>query len=119
LIRAHFEALVRDALEVLPLFFQEKLENVAVVVEEFPSTEVLAQQGLSNPYGLLGLYQGVPRTHKGFYSYEFPDRITIYQKPIEAHASTPSAVRELVGDVVRHEIGHYFGLSEAELADLA
>ena len=118
MIRSHFEALVRDALDSLPPYFQEKLENVVVVVEEFPSPEVLAQQGIRSPYGLLGLYHGVPSPLKGRSFYEFPDCITIYQKPIEAQSSTPAAVRQMVAEVVEHEIGHYFGLNEDELAEL-
>lgn len=115
--RSQFEQLVREALEELPPFFQERLDNVAVIVEDLATQELLVRQGLSNSYDLLGLYQGVPQSRRGVgYSYALPDRISIFQRAIETRAKTPAEVRTLVREVVQHEIGHHFGLSEEELA---
>lgn len=113
-----FEQLVGEALDNLPPFFQEKLNNVAVVVEDQASAEVLLEQGLRHPLNLLGLYHGIPQTRRGIgYSFTLPDRISIYQKAIEIRAATPSEIRALVAEVVEHEIGHHFGLSDEELAE--
>ncbi|MCX5975231.1 MAG: metallopeptidase family protein, partial [Coprothermobacterota bacterium] len=70
-----FEQLVGEALDNLPPFFQEKLNNVAVVVEDQDSAEVLLDQGLRHPLNLLGLYHGIPQTRRGIgYSFTLPDR---------------------------------------------
>jgi predicted Zn-dependent protease with MMP-like domain len=115
--RPQFERLVEEALDNLPPFFQEKLDNVAVVVEDQASTEVLLQQELRHPLDILGLYHGIPLTRRGMgYNFTLPDRISIYQKAIELRAATPSEIRALVAEVVEHEIGHHFGLSDEELA---
>jgi predicted Zn-dependent protease with MMP-like domain len=115
--RSQFEQLVGEALDNLPPFFQEKLSNVAVVVEDQAPEEVLSEQGLRHPLDLLGLYHGIPQTRRGLgYNFALPDRISIYQKAIEVRAATPSEIRALVAEVVEHEIGHHFGLSDEELA---
>ncbi len=115
--RPQFEQLVGEALDNLPPFFQEKLDNVAVVVEDQASAEVLSQQELRHPLDLLGLYHGIPQTRRGMgYNFTLPDRISIYQRAIEIRAATPSEIRALVAEVVEHEIGHHFGLSDEELA---
>lgn len=115
--RSQFEQLVQEALDELPLFFQERLDNIAVVVEDLAPQELLAQQGLRNAFNLLGLYQGIPQSRRGIgYSHTLPDRISIFQQAIEARARTPVEIRALVKEVVLHEIGHHFGLSEEELA---
>lgn len=111
-----FEDLVKEALDSLPPEFQEKLSNVSIVVEDFPPQDILREKNLHSPYSLLGLYVGVPQNRRGMgYSFILPDRILIFKKPIEARASTPEEIRALVKEVVLHEIGHHFGLSEEEL----
>jgi predicted Zn-dependent protease with MMP-like domain len=81
-----FADLVTEALESLPEEFLEKIENVQVDIEEWPSPNDLLDAGLSarSKHSLLGLYHGVPMTERGIYYMAFPDRISIYQKPIEA-----------------------------------
>jgi predicted Zn-dependent protease with MMP-like domain len=114
--RSLFEKLVSEALDSLPPEFQEKLSNVAVVVEELAPQTMIRKQNLRNPYQLLGLYEGVPHSKRGYgYSFILPDRISLYQKAIEAQANTPEEIRALVRKVLLHEIGHHFGLSEADL----
>ncbi|MGH8068738.1 MAG: metallopeptidase family protein [Candidatus Entotheonellia bacterium] len=115
----HFEKLVAEALDELPRRFRRRLRNIAVVVESEPPQELLKAMGLW-PHGtLLGLYQGVPLTERGFnYGNVLPDRITIFQKPIEAMCRTRDELKEAVKDTVKHEIGHYFGLDDDQLEEL-
>ena len=117
--RWHFEKLVAEALDELPRRFRRRLRNIAVVVEIEPSQELLEDMGLW-PHGtLLGLYQGVPLTERGFsYGNVLPDRITIFQKPIEAMHRTNEEIKEAVKDTVKHELGHYFGLDDERLEEL-
>ena len=110
-----FEEFVVKALKDIPKFFRKKLENVSIIIEDFPSPEI-QQQMKHGQYELLGLYQGVPYRKRGFwYGNTLPDKIIIYQKPIENIAHTDQEIKELVRKVVMHEIGHYYGLSEEEL----
>jgi predicted Zn-dependent protease with MMP-like domain len=117
--RWHFDKLVAEALDELPRPFRRRLRNIAVVVESEPSRELLEDMGLW-PHGtLLGLYQGVPLPRRGFsYGNVLPDRITIFQKPIEAVCRTQDEIKEAVKDTVKHEIGHYFGLDDDRLEEL-
>jgi predicted Zn-dependent protease with MMP-like domain len=102
------------ALESLPSFFKEKLENVDVVVEEWPSPE-MAKGRL-----LLGLYQGVPKTNRGAgYTMVLPDKITIFKGPIElVSRGNQEAIKNTVIDTVQHEIAHHFGISDARLKEI-
>ena len=112
-----FRKLVIEAIDELPDSFKEKIDNLYVVVEDFPSGEVLQQQRVKSPYALLGLYQGIPVKKRGVsYTNVLPDRITIYQKPIESLGKDAAQVKERVKEVFRHELGHHFGFSEKELA---
>lgn len=116
MLRVEFEQLVSDALDELPSKFQKKLDNVMVVVEDWPTFGQLRKVGLPQGMTLFGLYEGIPRTKRGQgYTFVLPDRITIFQKPIEWFRRTPDAIREQVKKTVLHEIGHYFGMSEEEL----
>lgn len=102
-----FEQYIAEALAMIPPHIRRKIENVAWLVE--PGT----------PRGrLLGLYHGIPMTQRHLESYTgvLPDTITIFMKPIEQEAgSDPTATRRLVHEVVHHEVGHYFGFSEAKV----
>jgi predicted Zn-dependent protease with MMP-like domain len=111
--RGQFEALVERALRRLPRPFREKLANIAVVVEDWPDDETLADMGIEPPDTLYGLYRGVdlPRRDSS-YGNVLPDTITIYQGPIEEDCRDPDEMTELVRDTVVHEIGHYFGLDD-------
>jgi predicted Zn-dependent protease with MMP-like domain len=119
LARREFEALVVLALKRLPKFFKKKMKNVDVVVEDRASEEVLSGMGLQSPFQLLGLYQGVPLDRRGFYyGNVLPDKITLFQIPIESICRTKREIEEKVRDVVIHEVGHYFGLSDERLREL-
>ena len=114
--REKFEALVARAIDSLPPEFQRKLENVDVVVENWPTGRQLRQAKHSHPTQLLGLYQGVPQTRRGRgYGLVLPDKISIFQKPIEAQCSFGDEIEAKVEEVVRHEIAHHFGLDEKTL----
>jgi predicted Zn-dependent protease with MMP-like domain len=111
-----FEKLVEEALDDIPRQFKKYLENIVLQIEEYPSRETLYKTN-SSPYStLLGLYHGVPFKHRGpFYGNIPPDVIVIYKRPIEKICSTEKDIKKKIKEVVFHEIGHYFGLSEKEL----
>jgi len=116
--RAEFERLVAQAVESLPPTFLTRLENVDVVVEEEPTEEDLELAGIEPGSTLLGLYHGVPQSQRGpWYGNLLPDRIVIYQRPIEAVARDRREIRKEIRITIMHEIGHYFGLAEDDLAD--
>ncbi len=114
-----FEKAVVTALKRLPKFFKKKMENVDVVVEDAASPRLLEEMGLRSPFELLGLYQGVPLKRRGFYyGNVLPDKITLFQLPIESICRTREEVEEKVREVVIHEVGHYFGLDDERLREL-
>jgi predicted Zn-dependent protease with MMP-like domain len=116
--RSSFEILVQNSLEKLPRRFKKKLANISVVVEDLPSQELLNDMGIRSGK-LLGLYQGVPLTQRGWnYGNMLPDRIVIYQRSIESVASSPEQMENIVQDTVIHEIGHYFGFTDKELREI-
>lgn len=111
-----FEGLVAEAINSLPENFKEKMENIAIAIEDFPSQELLIEMKIKSPYGLLGLYRGVPYPRRGiWYRNVLPDKIIIFKKPIEVRCRNREDIKESVRRVVIHEIGHYFGLNEADL----
>jgi predicted Zn-dependent protease with MMP-like domain len=117
--REEFEDLVGRAVESLPLEFQRKLENVDVVVEERPTGAQLRQAKIKSPWQLLGLYQGVPQTRRGRgYGLVLPDKISIFQRAIEAQCRSGYEIEAKVGEVVRHEIAHHFGLDDETLRNI-
>lgn len=117
--RARFEQLVMKAVKGLPQRFKKKMENIAVVVEDWPSRQILSSMGIRRRDNLLGLYQGVPYPKRGYdYGNVLPDKITIYQRPIESLCRTDDEIKTKIQEVIVHEIGHYFGLTEQKLAEL-
>jgi len=117
--REKFEALVDRAIDNLPPEFQHKLENVDIVVEDWPTPRQMRQAKHSNPTRLLGLYQGVPQTRRGRrYGLVLPDKISIFQKPIEAQCRFRDEIEAKIEEVVRHEIAHHFGLDEKTLREI-
>jgi len=118
---AAFAGLVAAALDSLPQEFLERMENVEVLIEDWPSREDLEEAGLlprDRSY-LLGLYHGVPLTHRGSAYSALPDRITIFQKPIERLCGEDEEeIREQVRHTVIHEIAHYYGISDERLDEL-
>lgn len=116
--RARFERLVAEAIDSLPEQFKDRLDNVAVVVEDRPSGRAAGRRQRPGTL-LLGLYQGVPLTERDSrYGLAFPDKITIYQRNIESICRDDDAIREQVRDTVLHEIAHHFGIDDDRLDDL-
>ena len=114
-----FEELVVEALSDLPAEFRDKLENIDVVVRDRPTPRQLARVGLRRGWTLLGLYEGVPRTKRTTgYNLVLPDRITLFQKPIEAKCRSEEEIADEVRRVVSHEIAHYFGIDDHSLRSI-
>ena len=110
IMRGHFEAIVADALQHLPPQFLEKLDNVGVVIEE---------ENEDDPE-LLGLYEGVPQTQRDSgYTFVMPDKITLFQTAIEQYAAEcAKSIREVIKDVIWHEIAHHKGYDDQELEEM-
>ena len=117
--RTEFENLVERALKKLPRPFRERLQNIAVVVEDWADEETLEDMGIEPPDTLYGLYRGVDITRRdSYYGNVLPDTIHIYQGPIEEDCDDAEEMAELVRDVVAHEVGHYFGLDDETMEDI-
>ncbi len=105
-----FEELVAEALDGLPEWVRERLDNVEVLVEDHPITEQPS---------LLGLYEGVPLTKRGLnYFGVTPDRITLFRRNIESQARDEGELTRLIQHVVVHELAHFFGISDDRLHEL-
>jgi predicted Zn-dependent protease with MMP-like domain len=113
---ADFERLVADALDSIPPELAGEMENVAVVVEDWPRPDQL--HGRSGT--LLGLYEGVPLTRRDPIGYGgvLPDRITIFRGPLCERARDDAELAAQVRVTVLHEVGHHFGMSDARLHEL-
>lgn len=117
--RERFARLVEDALREIPRRFRDAMANVAVVVEQEPSAEILEDMEIGPHDTLFGLYQGTPLPERGWgYGNTLPDRISIYQSPIEEACEDDEEIRDCVAETVIHEFGHYFGMSEEEIEEI-
>ncbi len=113
-----FNQLVIEAVEGLPEPFLEKLSNVDIEVRDLATPAELRAARVPPGATLLGVYHGVPQTKRSqSYGMVLPDRIFIYQRPIERLCRNDEEVREKVRKVVLHEIGHHFGMSEKMLRE--
>jgi predicted Zn-dependent protease with MMP-like domain len=115
--REKFEEIAEEVFNDLPDVFGERIDNVHIVVEEYPNEED-ARQTHSSKTSLLGLYQGVPLTHRGTWygvNPTTPDKISLYQKNIESVCRNDNEVSEQIREVLLHELGHYFGMNEAQI----
>ena len=116
LVRRRFRRLVEQALERLPDEFQARLQNVAVVIEDWPSRALLRDLDVPEDELLFGLYEGLPLTEWGRDDMvRIPDRIRIFQGPIEEACATDDEIVAEVRTTVLHEVGHHFGLSDEDL----
>ena len=117
--RESFEWLVAKTIGSLPNEFLTKLENIDVVVEDLPTQGQLAKTGVRRGETLLGLYEGVPLTKRGrHYGLVPPDKITIFQKPIEAKCRYDAEITAEIQRVIHHEIAHHFGIGDAKLEQI-
>ncbi len=117
--RNAFARLVVEALDSLPEEIARHLDNVEVVVEDRPTPSQLRQGRVRRGHMLLGLYEGVPRTERtSHYGLVLPDKITIFQEPIEACCHTTEEIREQVRRTIVHEIAHHFGIDDERLHEM-
>ena len=117
--REKFEELVDKAVHSLPDEFLGHLDNVEVVVSDRPTVDQLRRNKIVANQTLLGLYEGVPQTRRGSnYGMVLPDKITIFQKTIEAKCRNDEEVLAEIEHVVKHEIAHHFGISDARLREI-
>ena len=114
---ADIDALAQAAVESLPELFRRHLGTVLLRVEDFPDEEVMDAMGLDSPYDILGLYQGRHVGLKGDVpSGALPDMIFLYRRPLlEEWAESGDSLEALVRHVLIHEVGHHFGLSDADM----
>jgi predicted Zn-dependent protease with MMP-like domain len=114
--RDRFLALVREALADIPAEFKDALVNIAIVVEDEPTFDQLREVDLEPPDTLLGLYEGTPLPERAWaHGNVLPDKVTLFQGPIEDASDDEDDVVVAIGETLIHEIGHYFGLSEEEI----
>ncbi len=117
--REKFMELVEEALHEIPRRFRKAMKNVAVIVEDEPPPHILEEMEIEPPDTLFGLYQGTPLTERRWdYGNALPDRISIYQGPIEDACEDEEEIRDCVAETVIHEFGHYFGMSEEEIEEI-
>lgn len=119
LSRKRFEQLVAEALRGIPPDLRSALDNVEIVVDDWPTEEHLASVDLEPGDTLFGLYQGTPLPERSpLLPYTLPDVITIFQGPLEEACDSEEEMREEIRRTVVHEIAHYFGFDEERLAEL-
>ena len=118
--RERFQRLVHEAVTLIPKRFRREMKNLALVVEDEPSGDLLAEMEIEPPDSLYGLYQGVPLPERTWgFGNNLPDRITIFQRPIEEDCEgDEDEVRAVIGETLIHEVGHYFGMSEEEIEEI-
>jgi len=114
-----FDRVVAEALDTLPQLFRDRMDNVEVVVEEWPDHETMRLAGIRYPAELLGFYHGVPLTERSQgYTLILPDKISIYRQPILMQCRTWEEARTTIHHVLRHEVAHYFGISDDRLREI-
>jgi predicted Zn-dependent protease with MMP-like domain len=119
LYRARFERLVDRALRQLPGRWSEKLDNVAIVVADRPTAYQRAAAGVGPDDELYGLYEGIPQPQRpATYGMVLPDRITIFQRSIEADCRSEAEIVAEVRHTIVHELAHHFGIDDARLEEL-
>lgn len=117
--RDRFERLVTEAIALIPRRFRREMKNLALVIEDEPGRALLEEMEIDPPDSLYGLYQGTPLPERTWgFGNALPDRITLYQRPIEEDCTDEDEVRATIGETLIHEVGHYFGLSEEEIEDI-
>jgi len=117
--REEFRACVDDALQIIPQEFRDALTNIAIVVEDEPSAEQLAEVEIDGDDTLLGLYQGTPLPERQWaHGNVLPDKVTLFQGPMEEASADEDDLVVCIGETLIHEIGHYFGLSEEEISEI-
>jgi len=116
--REDFVKVAEETLDSLPEEFRIRIQNVAILVEDFPANQRPPNLGQGGGL-LLGIFQGVPATKKSVFDVSVgPAHIVLYQKNIEAVCSSEAEVRHQIRQTLIHELGHYFGMTEEQLKDV-
>jgi predicted Zn-dependent protease with MMP-like domain len=117
--RDEFLLRVDEAMAGIPEEFRQALVNIAIVVEDEPSPAQLAEVEIEPPDTLFGLYEGTPLTERPWgHGNVLPDKITLFQGPIEDSSDDEDDLVRAIGETLIHEVGHYFGLSEAQIEEI-
>jgi len=117
--REAFSRLVEEALQDIPRRFREEIKNVAIVVEDEPSPELMAEMEIEPPDSLYGLYQGTPLPERSWtHGNALPDRVTLFQRTIEEDAEDLEDMIVSIAETLIHELGHYFGMSEEQIEEI-
>jgi predicted Zn-dependent protease with MMP-like domain len=117
--RERFEAIVMDTVHALPGEFADRIANVEFAVEDWARGDDYARTATPSGSTLLGVYRGIPLTKRGaHYNMTLPDRIVIFQQPLQRLARDDADLTERIHHVVRHEIAHYFGISDDRLREI-
>lgn len=125
--RKKFVKLVEETLDGLPIRFRRRMQNVSILVEDVPPIQRSHRNSRNSDVAgaddsdnlVLGVFEGVPTTQKSVFDVPAgPDRIVLYQKNIEAVCSDENEIRKEIHLTVVHELGHYFGMTEAQLEDV-
>jgi predicted Zn-dependent protease with MMP-like domain len=114
-----FEAFVAEAVHGLPHEFRERIANVEFAVEDWARAEDFSRTKAPRGSTLLGVYRGIPLTKRGsHYNMAMPDRIVIFRRPLQQLAFGEDDLVERIAHVVRHEVAHYFGISDERLREI-
>ncbi len=114
--RNEFEKIVKKGIEAIPEKFLRKLENIVIIIEDKPSPDQRKKLDIRRGWTLFGLYEGVSQLERGAnYTFVLPDKITIFQKPIEEEARDEEDLKKIVENTVWHEIAHHFGMDETRV----
>lgn len=118
--REHFRELVEEAIDTIPAKFASEIKNLAIVIEDEPSDDLLEELDMDpDEDTLLGLYQGTPLPERFQYGNTLPDRITLFQHSIEDDCDgDEDEIVIAIGETLIHELGHYFGMSEEQIMDI-
>ena len=118
--KSQFEKWVAEAIDSVPEKFQERINNLAIFVEDYPTREQLGKARMLARKGdlLLGLYEGYHQSKRLNTGTVFPDRITLFKKPLESLSQTEEELKSQIGSTVRHEIAHHFGMTDQQLDEI-
>ena len=117
--REEFRELVEEAIDTIPAKFAREVRNLAIVIEDEPSQDLLVEMEMEPGDSLLGLYQGAPLNERGWgYGNQLPDRITLFQQTIEDDCDDDDEIVVAIGETLIHELGHYFGMSEEQIMEI-
>jgi predicted Zn-dependent protease with MMP-like domain len=118
LSREEFEAIAEETFAHLPATFRDRVDNVVIVVQDYPAEEDLRAARIRSKYHLLGLYSGISYPHRSVWygmSPVTPDVIKLFQRNIEDLCTDLEELKGKIAEVLLHELGHYFGMSEEEI----